>query len=89
MSASRFRSVVVANGCFLAFIQCPEHCVKGQACVSWELHLVRWSGENDRENGRLEVSCSDVPIGKLDLAEVMLEAPLTLVVDKRMAGLPC
>ena len=88
MSTSCFRSVVPTNGCFLAFVQCHEHGVVSQACVNLELHLVRWSGETDRENGRLEVMCSDAPIGKLDLAEVMLEAPPTLVAYKRTAGLP-
>ena len=33
--------------------------------------------------------CSDEPIGKLDLAEVVFEALLTLVVFKGTAGLPC
>ena len=59
-----------------------------QACVNWELHLGRWSGENDHEDGRLEVSCSDAPIGKLDLAEVVLEAPHTLVAYKRRQDCP-
>ena len=74
--------------CFLVFVQHPEHGIVSQACVNWELHLV-WSGENDRENGRLEVTCSDLPIGKLHLAEVVLEAPPTLVTHKSTAGLPC
>ena len=71
------------------FVQRTEHGVVSQACVNWEVHLFQWSGENDRENGRLEVSCSDAPIGKLDLAEVVLETPPTLVTYKRTAGLPC
>ena len=53
-----------------------------------EVASVRWLGENDRENGWLEVTCSDAPTGKPDLAEVVLEAPPTLVADKRTAGLP-
>ena len=89
MSASCFPLVVVANGYFLAFVQGPEHGILSLARVNWALHLVRWSGENDHENGQFEVACSDVPIGKLGLAEGMLEAPPTLVADKRTAGLPC
>ena len=45
--------------------------------------------KNDHGNGQLEVICSDAPIGKLALAEVMFEALLTLVAYKRTAGLPC
>ena len=40
VSASCFHSVVPANGCFLAFVQRPEHGVVSQACVNWELHLI-------------------------------------------------
>ena len=68
-------------------MQSSEHGVVSQACVDWELHLVRWPGENDREKRRLEVSCSNTPIGKLDLAEVVLKAPPTLVTYKRITGL--
>ena len=82
VGASCFCSVAPASSCFLAFVQRPEHGVVSQVCVDWELRRVRWSGENDRENGRLEVSCRNVPIGKLDLAEVVLEAPPTLVAYK-------
>ena len=49
---------------------------------------VRWTGENECENGWLDVSCTNVPISKLDLAEVVLEAPPTLVTYKRTAGPP-
>ena len=83
-----FPLICSGKGCFLAFVQRPEHGVVSQACVNWELHLVRWSGENDCENGLLEVSCRNAPISKLDLAEVVLEAPPTLVAYKRTAGLP-
>jgi len=89
VSASCFRLVVPTNSCFLAFVQLHERGVVRQDCVNWELHLVKWSGENDRENGRLEIMCSDAPTGKLVLSDVMLEAPHTLVAYKRTAGLPC
>ena len=36
----------------------------------------------------LEVSCRNAPMGKLDLAEVVLEAPPTLVAYKRTPAGP-
>ena len=70
MSTSCFHSVVPANGCFLLFVQHHKHGITSQACAHLGLHLAL-GGSNGREIGGF-VTCNDVSIGKVDLAEVSL-----------------
>ena len=73
---------VPENGHFLALVHRPEHGAVSQACV--DMSCI----SNERENGLLDVSCRNAPRSKLDLAEVVLEAPPTLIAYKMMAGSP-
>ena len=70
MSASRFRSIILANGCFLLFVQHHKHGIVGQACDDLGLHLALVKKEWPRD--WQFVTCNDAPIGKVDLAEVCL-----------------